>query len=84
MADAGAVRMGSAAVVAGAGSVAETFVGRAKAAHLVLLDGYAGAVWSTGGTPKVVFGFTVEDGLITEIELMADPDGLGRLDLQPI
>ena len=84
VADAGAVRMGSAAVVAGAGSVAETFVGRARAAHLVLLDGYAGAVWSAGGTPKVVFGFTVEDGRITEIELLADPDGLGRLDLQPI
>jgi RNA polymerase sigma-70 factor (ECF subfamily) len=40
-------------------------------------------VWSVGGTPQVVFGFTVEDGLVHEIELLADPEVLARLDLAP-
>jgi len=41
--------------------VAETVCGRAKAGAATL-DGYAAAAWSVGGTPKVVFGFTVVDG----------------------
>lgn len=82
-ADAGAVRMGSAPVVSGARAVAETFSGRARAARLALLDGYAGAVWTMSGAPKVVFGFTLDEGRIVEIELLADPDGLARLDLAP-
>ncbi len=28
-----------------------------------------------------VLGFTVTDGLITEIDILADPDRLGQLDL---
>ena len=80
-ADGVAVRMGSAAVVSGAAAVAENFSGRARVARLTLLDGYAAAAWSTGGEPKVVFGFTVVDGRIVEIELIADPDVLARLDL---
>jgi RNA polymerase sigma factor (sigma-70 family) len=83
-ADAGAVRMGSPAVVSGAAAVAETFSGRAQAARLALLDGYAGAVWTVAGTPRVVIGFTVEDSRIVEIELLADPEGLARLDLAPV
>jgi RNA polymerase sigma-70 factor (ECF subfamily) len=83
-ADAAAVRMGSAGLVSGAAAVAGTFSGRAQTARLALLDGYAAALWAIGGAPKVVFGFTVEDGRIVEIELMADPDSLRRLDLEPI
>ena len=30
------------------------------------------------GETKVAFGFTVVDGLIIEIELLADPDGARR------
>jgi RNA polymerase sigma factor (sigma-70 family) len=83
-ADAGAVRMGSAPVISGAAAVAETFSGRAQGARLALLDGYAGAVWARGGVPKVVFGFTLEEGRIVEIELLADPAGLGLLDVAPV
>ena len=36
-----------------------------------------GAAWQLHGETKVAFGFTVVDGLITEIELLADPDVLG-------
>jgi hypothetical protein len=65
----------------GAAAAARTFAGRARAARLALLDGYAGAVWAPGGQPRVVFGFTVEQGRVVEIELIADPEQLGRLDL---
>ncbi|MDX6302836.1 MAG: hypothetical protein QOF53_4050 [Nocardioidaceae bacterium] len=82
-ADAAAVATGATAEVLGAQAVAETFVGRARAARPALLDGFAAAVWSTGGQPRVVFGFTVLDGKIAEIELIADPDVLAHLDLVP-
>ena len=55
--------------------------GRARAAKLALLDGFAGAVWAPGGQPRVVFGFTIHGGKIVEIELLADPEQLERLDL---
>jgi RNA polymerase sigma-70 factor (ECF subfamily) len=72
---------GTAAEVRGAAEVAGTFSGRARAARLALVDGSAGAVWAQGGEPRVVFGFTIEDGKITAIEMIADPDRLGQLDL---
>ena len=31
-----------------------------------------------------MIGFTVEDSRIVEIELLADPEGLARLDLAPV
>jgi RNA polymerase sigma factor (sigma-70 family) len=83
-ADAGAVRMGSAPMISGAEAVAETFSGRAQGARVALLDGYAGAVWARGGAPRVVFGFTLEEGRIVEIELLADPATLARLHLAPV
>ena len=45
------------------------------------MDGAAGAVWAPGGQPRVVFGFTVADGRIVGIELLADPERLRQLDL---
>ena len=82
-ADAAAVQMGSDALVSGAQSVAQTFAGRARAARPALIDGGAGAAWLQEGATKVAFGFTIVDGLITEIELLADPDvvGAGRVRL---
>jgi RNA polymerase sigma-70 factor (ECF subfamily) len=62
-------------------AVAATFSGRARAAKLVLLDGFAGAVWAPAGRPRVVFGFAIQEGKIVEIELLADPEQLRRLDL---
>jgi len=83
-ADGEAVRLGSQPVVAGAAAVAETLSGRAKGARLMLVDGYAGAAWSPQGQPKVVFAFTVESGRVTEIELLADPEVLGSIELEPV
>ena len=82
--DAVAARMGAAAEVRGAAEVAQFLAGRARAARLVLVDGTPGAVWSLRGTPKVVFAFTVEDGVVTAIDLLADPERLAALDLQPL
>jgi RNA polymerase sigma factor (sigma-70 family) len=83
-ADGAAALMGATAEVRGAGDVAETFCGRAKAALLTLIDGNAGAVWSAGGAPRMVFDFTVTDGRITAIDMLADPGLLAELDLQPL
>lgn len=79
-ADPAAVLAGASAA-RGAKAVAETFSGRARAARLALVDGRAGVVWSQGGQPRAVFDFTVVDGRIVEINLLMDPEHLGRLEL---
>jgi RNA polymerase sigma factor (sigma-70 family) len=80
-ADQAAVRAGADEEVRGAAAVAATFSGRAQAARPALVDGGAGAVWAPGGRPRVVFGFTIADGRIVAIDLLADPDRLDRLEL---
>jgi RNA polymerase sigma factor (sigma-70 family) len=80
-ADAEAVRVGASELVRGAGAVAGTFSGRARAAQLALIDGQPGAAWAPGGTPRVVFSFTVDDDKITAIQLLANSARLGELDL---
>lgn len=81
-ADAAAVLAGAAAEVRGAAAVAETFSGRAQAARLALIDGAAGAAWLVGGQLKVVFDFTVVDGTVTAIELLADEAVLDQFDVE--
>lgn len=83
-ADQATVRTGADPEVRGARAVAQTFSGRARHARLALVDGAAGAVWSVAGRPRVVFGFTIAEGKIVGIELLADPDHLSRLDLVPL
>jgi RNA polymerase sigma factor (sigma-70 family) len=80
-ADRAAVRMGAEAEVRGAPEVAETFSGRARAVRPAVVDGAAGAVWMVEGQPRMVFGFTIEHGKIAAIELLADRERLGELDL---
>jgi hypothetical protein len=67
--------------VRGAEAVAATFSGRARAAQLALVNGAVGLVWAPGGKPRVVFSFTIGDGKIVAINLIADPERLSRLDL---
>jgi RNA polymerase sigma factor (sigma-70 family) len=80
-ADQAAVRAGASTEVRGAAAVAGTFSGRARAARPALVDGAPGAVWAPGGQPRVAFAFTVTDGRIVRIDLLADPERLARLDL---
>jgi RNA polymerase sigma factor (sigma-70 family) len=83
-ADEAAVAMGSPTLVRGTRSVAETFVGRARAARPMLVDGLAGLVWSSEGRPRVVFECRVSAGAIVEISMIADPDRLAELQLAPL
>jgi RNA polymerase sigma-70 factor (ECF subfamily) len=81
-ADAAGVKIGAEALVRGPDAVATTFFGRAQGARLALIDGAPGLLWSAGGAPRVAFTFTIEDGRITAIDLLADPETLGALDLE--
>src|SRR5262249_4113151 len=74
-ADAAIVAMGAAVGMTSethsAEAVAQQFVGRAHAARLALIDGSAGAVWGQGAQPRAVFNFTITDGKIAAIEIIA-------------
>lgn len=81
-ADAATVLMGGQARVAGALDVANTFSGRARAAHLAVLDGDFGAVWFVNGEPKVAFAFVTARGRITAIEMIADTQTLAETSIE--
>lgn len=80
-ADEAIVQEGAPAVVLGSAAVANTFAGRARAARPALIDGNPGAVWTTGGRPRVVFTFLIVNDLITAITMIADPQHLDELEL---
>jgi RNA polymerase sigma-70 factor (ECF subfamily) len=83
-ADRAAVQMGADEEIRGAPAVAEAFSGRARAARPALVNGVPGLVWTQGGRPRLVFGFTITGGRIVQIDMVADPERLGRLDLATI
>jgi RNA polymerase sigma-70 factor (ECF subfamily) len=66
----------------GAQAVATRFDG-AQGATPVTIDGELGGAWIVRGTTKVAFAFHVEDGLVREIELIADPDVLAAFEIAP-
>lgn len=68
---------GALAVARGAGAAAE----RARVSELALVNGVAGLVMANEGRLSIVLSFTVADGRITEIDVIADPDRLQVLDL---
>jgi RNA polymerase sigma factor (sigma-70 family) len=80
-ADSAAVRMGSPEEVRGASAVAGTFSGRALGAQPALIDGAVGVVWAVGGRPKVVWDFTIRQGKIVHIDMLAARQSLNDLDL---
>jgi RNA polymerase sigma-70 factor (ECF subfamily) len=80
-ADPAAVRMGSPEATRGAAAVAGVFSGRAAAAQPAFIDGAIGVVWAVDGRPKVVWDFTIEDGTVVHIDMLAAPDSLHDLDL---
>jgi len=84
LADAAAVIAGAEAEVRGAAAVAATFVGRAKAARLALLDGEPGLIWTHRGEVRMAFAFTVVDGHVAGIELIADPGRLAAMGVEPL
>jgi RNA polymerase sigma factor (sigma-70 family) len=84
LADAAAVIAGAEAEVRGAAAVAATFVGRAKAARLALLDGEPGLIWTHRGEVRMAFAFTVLDGRVAGIELIADPARIAAMGVEPL
>jgi RNA polymerase sigma factor (sigma-70 family) len=81
LADPVAVRMGSPEELRGAAAVAGSFAGRALAAQPALINGAVGIVWAVGGRPKVAWDFTISDGTIVHIDMLAAPDSLDDLPL---
>ena len=82
--DGGAVRAGLSRGVRGARAVAEqtfTFSRLSPFVRPALVNGAAGVVVAPRGRPFAVMGFTVWRGKIAEIDVLADPARLRRLDL---
>ncbi len=80
-ADAAAVQMGAMAEARGAKAVADTFKGRARAARPALVEGDVGLIWARSGQTVMVFRFTIARGMITAIDIVADPERLQGLDV---
>jgi RNA polymerase sigma-70 factor (ECF subfamily) len=80
-ADAAGVALGTEPVYAGPGAVAARFDG-VRGAQPVTVDGWAAAAWVHHREVKVAFLFTVVDGLITAVDLVADPETLRRLEVE--
>jgi RNA polymerase sigma factor (sigma-70 family) len=82
--DGGVTRARHTTVLTGARTVAgqATAFGRfSPFARPVLVNGAAGVLVSAGGRPLSVLAFTVTDGRIAAIDVIADPERLRRLDL---
>ena len=67
--------------VRGAADVARVFLGSAQAARPALVDGTPGAEWAPGGHPRAIWAFKVEQGRIVEVQFIADPKKIARLDV---
>src|SRR5581483_3644860 len=80
-ADEASVATGAQAEVRGADAVAAVFSGRALAAQPALIDGDAGVAWAPGGRPRVVWAMTIAHDKVVAIDMVADGDHLGQMDL---
>jgi hypothetical protein len=83
-ADRVALPAGVARELRGARAVAEetrTNMDRARFARTALVDGRVGAVIAPHGHLVAAMRLSIEDGRITKIDVVADPNRLRRLDL---
>jgi hypothetical protein len=81
-ADFGPLRRGASEVVRGAAAVAgRAIIGARPEAqlHPALVNGSAGAVVTIHGQPFAVMGFTVVGDKIVEIDIIGDPERVGRI-----
>jgi RNA polymerase sigma factor (sigma-70 family) len=83
--DGGTARPDLVTLIRGAPAVAEgamTFRRFAETATRILVNGLPGGVaWSPDGSPFAVVALTVKGSRIVAIDILADPDRLGQLDL---
>ncbi len=85
--DFGAGRRRGVQVTRGAREVAAqalTYSGLGRVGRRVLVNGTPGGVAIRGGRPVAVLAFTVSRGRVVEIDILADPVRLARLDLAAI
>ncbi|MDT7674217.1 MAG: hypothetical protein QOD82_2119 [Pseudonocardiales bacterium] len=82
--DASAVPAGATRLIRGAPAVARQallFSRRARFTRPALVNGSVGMVVAPRGRLLLALGLTIADGKITEIDIIADPERLDRLDL---
>ena len=86
--DGGAARPGLTFLVRGAQAVAEramTFRRLAETSTRILVNGIPGGiVWAPDGSPYAVVAVTVKGERIVVLDVLADPDRLGQLDLAAV
>ncbi len=74
-----------ATAVAGQALTFSRLGGPGRVSRPALVNGAAGVVsWGQGGRPSSVLGFTVSGGKIVEIDILADTERLGKLDLSAL
>jgi RNA polymerase sigma factor (sigma-70 family) len=81
-ADYGPGHSAASTIIRGAAAVArQARLGANPAAHLLpaLVNGAAGVVITLGGRPHVVMAFTVSQGKVAEIDVIADPERVRRV-----
>jgi RNA polymerase sigma-70 factor (ECF subfamily) len=78
-ADADAIVVGTPRRIEGREAVAEFFDGSARATLPTLVDGRPGAAWFHRGQAKVVFDFTIVDGVVESVVFRAEPQLLARV-----
>jgi RNA polymerase sigma factor (sigma-70 family) len=86
-ADAGAGPLGPSRLITGAASVAaeaRQYAHLARYARPVLVNGTPGFLVAPNGQPVAVIGLAVSGGKIAEIDILADPERLGRLHLSGV
>ena len=83
-ADAAAARLGGVAQLRGAQAVAEGFKGKARLARPGLVDGTLGVIVAPQGRLLLVLNLVIDEGRITAIDVVADPDRLKQLDLSDL
>jgi RNA polymerase sigma factor (sigma-70 family) len=87
-ADGGTARPDLVTLVRGAEAVAQgamTFRRYTETATRALVNGVPGGIaWSPDGRPFAVVSITVAGGRIVSLDILADPDRLGRLNLEAI
>lgn len=79
-----AVPAGASMEVHGAQAVAEQFCGRAKGARSALVDGVVGVVVKSQKQLFLVLNLTLKEGKITEIQVVAEPERLGKLQISAL